>query len=107
MSTSGNSASNNPTSKTDLILGWLLGIGIVATLMLYRIGLWTVGYDRPCNCLGTMTDLFHISPEAVDLAMKILLSYLLIGSCVARFWLRGQPDSGSNEDVPKPASVLR
>ena len=68
------------TLQVGLVL-WLSN-----TFVLYRVGLWIVKYDKPCPCLGTMTDALHISPQAADLAMKILLAYLLIGSYGILFW---------------------
>ena len=61
-----------------------LALGLVAwlttNLLVYRIGLWWVGYHKPCSCLGNLTDALHISPETADTAMKIILGYLLLGS---------------------------
>ncbi len=92
---------------TRLSLQIELVLWLSTVFALYRVGLWVVGYDQPCHCLGTMTDALHISPGAADLGMKIVLSYLLIGSCAARFWLRGQRGGGNNGEVPEPAKVLQ
>lgn len=89
------------TLKVELLL-WL---SIV--FVLYRLGLWVVGYDQPCHCLGTMTDALHISPGSADVGMRIVLLYLLIGSGAARLWLRGQSETGSDEQVAKPVNVLQ
>ena len=68
-----------------------VALGLVAWLatnfVVYRLGLWWVGYHKPCSCLGNLTDALHISPQTADTAMKILLSYLFIGSYTALFWL--------------------
>ena len=68
-----------------------LQAGLVAVLstnfLLYRFGLWLVGWHSPCLCLGNLTDALHISPETADTAMKIVLAYLLIGSYATLFWL--------------------
>ena len=53
----------------------------------YRLGLWYGGYHKPCHCLGTFTDVLHISPEAADWLMKAMLACLLIASYAALFWL--------------------
>lgn len=90
-----------PSLQVGLVL-WLS-----TAFLLYRAGLWMVGYDRPCNCLGTLTDALGISPEAADLAAKLVLAYLFIGSCAARFWLRGQPSGGSHDDAAKPVDGLQ
>ncbi len=65
------------------LVAWL-GTSFVA----YRVGLLWVGYTKPCGCLGTLTGALHISPQAADTAMKIVLGYLLIGSygVLFRLW---------------------
>jgi hypothetical protein len=59
-------------------------LGLVAwlatNLLLYRMALWWVGYQKPCSCLGNLTDAIHISPPVADNLMKGALAYLLIGS---------------------------
>ena len=61
-----------------------LGLGLTAWLstcfLAYRGGLWYLGWQRPCSCLGNLTDTLHISPHVADVAMKIVLAYLLVGS---------------------------
>ena len=89
--------------RISLQVGLVLWLSLAFTL--YRVGLWVVGYDKPCSCLGTLTDLLGISPEASDLGMKIVLAYLLIGSGAALFWLRGKSVE-SNEKVPESANAL-
>ena len=79
----------------------LLAIAWLATnFVVYRIGLWALGWRKPCNCLGNFTDALHISPQTADMAMKIVLAYLLIGSYASLFWLwrqrRKQQAVGSN-----------
>lgn len=62
---------------------WLRA-GLVAWLatnfLIYRIALRILGYHKPCTCLGNLTDGLNISPEITDIAMKLVLVYLLIGS---------------------------
>ena len=64
--------------------------GLVAWLatnfLLYRLSLGWIGYEKPCGCLGNLTDALHLSPQTADTAMKIVLAYLLIGSYTALFW---------------------
>ena len=61
-----------------------LQAGLVAWLssmfLVYRFGLLWIGYQRPCPCLGNLTDALHLPVQAADTAMKIILAYLLIGS---------------------------
>ena len=65
-----------------IVLTWL-----TTTLLIYRIGLWWVGWHRPCSCLGNLTDALHVRPQTADTVMKIILGYLLIGSYASLFWL--------------------
>jgi len=62
----------------------LLAVAWLATnFVVYRVGLWWMGWHRPCGCLGNLTDLLRISPRAADNIMKSVLAYLLVGS----YWL--------------------
>ena len=69
----------------------IISAGIIAwfatILLVYRLGLWWIGWHRPCSCLGNLTDAIHIPPQTADTAMKIILAYLLIGSYGTLFWL--------------------
>lgn len=73
-----------------------LQAGIIALLagnfLLYRVGVYSLGYSNLCPCLGTLTDLLHIPPRITDTALMLTLIYLLIGSCCALFclWRRGE-----------------
>ncbi len=66
--------------------GIRLQAGLVAWLstsfLLYRIGLWFVGWKRPCGCLGRLTDILHLSPQTADSLMKIVLAYLFVASWI-------------------------
>ena len=69
---------------------------IATSFLTYRLSLTWIGYHRPCSCLGNLTDALHIRPETADLAMKIVLAYLLVGSYVMLFWLwRQQHNMGA------------
>ena len=61
-----------------------LALGLIAWLatnfVVYRLGLWWMGWKKPCSCLGNLTDALHLSPQLADNIMKIILAYLLIGS---------------------------
>lgn len=83
--------------------------GLVAWLatsfLVYRIGLILVGYHKPCSCLGNLTDALHIPPQTADMAMKIILAYLLIGSYASLFWLwrqRKKAEGKMQDDEVKP-----
>ena len=86
-------------SKQVLFQSWLLA-GLITNFTLYRFSLHWVGYHKPCSCLGNLTDELHISPQTADVAMKIILVYLLIGSYSTLFWLwrqHRQAASGSSD----------
>lgn len=46
----------------------------------YRGALWSLDWERPCGCLGSLTDGLGISPPTADNIALLLLAYLLIGS---------------------------
>jgi len=52
----------------------------------YRLGLWYMGWRRPCHCLGNLTDALHIPDEVADDLMKAMLAYLLICSYGLLIW---------------------
>jgi hypothetical protein len=58
-----------------ILVAWL-----GTSFMLYRIGLWCMNWQRPCGCLGNLTDALHISPATADNVMKAVIIYLLGGS---------------------------
>jgi hypothetical protein len=60
------------------LIAWL-----ATNFVVYRLGLWWMGWHKPCGCLGNLTDALHISPATADHIMKGVLAYLLIGS----YWL--------------------
>lgn len=67
-----------------------MALGLVAWLssnfVVYRLGLWWMGWKKPCSCLGNLTDALHISPQAADNIMKVVLAYLLLGSYGLLIW---------------------
>ena len=62
-----------------------LALGLVAWMstnfVVYRLGLWWMDWKKPCSCLGNLTDAVHISPQLADNIMKVVLAFLLVGSC--------------------------
>lgn len=79
-----------------VLIAWL-----ATNFLIYRIGLWWIGWHKPCSCLGNLTDALHISPQTADTAMKIILAYLLIGSYASLFWLWRQRCKAS-ASAPNP-----
>jgi hypothetical protein len=79
-----------PTAHLKATL--LLWIGSV--FLFYRIGLWWVGFEGSCRCLGNVGDVFGISTETADWIAKGILVYLLVGSGAILLWQlshRGDP----------------
>ncbi len=72
----------NKTALKAQLVAWL-----ATCFIAYRLGLFLFDHLRPCPCLGNLTDALHISPQTGDVAMKIILAYLLIGSYATLFWL--------------------
>ncbi|MDR3457142.1 MAG: hypothetical protein P4N60_06820 [Verrucomicrobiae bacterium] len=62
----------------------------------YRLGLLWVGYEKPCSCLGNLTDALHIPAQTADTAMKIILAYLLICSYATLLWIWRQGKAASH-----------
>jgi hypothetical protein len=73
-----------------LLLCWLS-----TGFLLYRVGLYFIGYRKPCPCLGTITDAIHISPSTADLAMKVVFLYLLVGSYTTLIYARRHIDTAT------------
>ena len=71
----------------SLKLGVVLVAWLATSFLLYRFGLWWIGWNKPCSCLGNLTGALHIPPQTADTAMKMILAYLLIGSYASLFWL--------------------
>jgi hypothetical protein len=66
-------------------LGTALVAWMSSAFLIYRFGLWFVGWHRPCPCMGNLTEMLHLSPQAADNIIKGLLSYLLIMSFTMLF----------------------
>jgi hypothetical protein len=86
------------------LIAWL-----ATNFVAYRFGLWWIGWKKPCGCLGSLTDALHLSPEAADNLMKIVLAYLLIGSYVLliRNWRRARPGDPSPPMSPGTSATSR
>jgi hypothetical protein len=53
---------------------------IATVFLVYRIGLWYVGWQHPCPCLGALAQGLHLSDVAADRLMQAVLAFLLLGS---------------------------
>jgi hypothetical protein len=65
----------------------LLAVAWISTnFLVYRLGLWLIGWHRPCGCMGNLTDMLHITPGTADTIMKVILAYLLMSSYALLLW---------------------
>jgi hypothetical protein len=58
---------------------------LASCFLVYRFGLWFVGWTRPCPCLGGFYDAIHVSSGLANLINKSIIFYLLVGG----YWLSG------------------
>lgn len=72
----------NKIKLSALFVAW-----IATNFVIYRLGLWFMGWHHPCGCMGNLADALHVPLQTADTAMKIVLAYLLIGSYATLFWL--------------------
>jgi hypothetical protein len=69
------------TTRKAAMVAWISSV-----FLAYRAGLWSIGYQGSCSCLGNVTDTLGISPGAADLMSGAMLAYLLIGSYWILVW---------------------
>jgi len=76
------------TDKRQLSL--LAVVWMSSNFLVYRVGLWFIGWHHPCACMGSLAGMLHLSDQAADNIMKGVLAYLLIGSygILLREWRR-------------------
>lgn len=53
--------------------------------LIYRIGLWWIGWKQPCGCMGSLTDALHIRPQTADHIALVLLIYMATASYALLF----------------------
>lgn len=63
--------------------------------LVYRLGLWFIGWHHPCGCMGNLAGVLHLSDHAADNIMKGVLAYLLVGSYGILFsqWRQRRPQA--------------
>ena len=73
-------------------------LAILSTnFVLYRFSLYFLGFHELCPCVGNLSDMLPISPQATDDVMKIILLFLFVGSYGVLFSsLRHHRTSASN-----------
>jgi hypothetical protein len=74
--------SNRALALKAGLVAWLATVFIV-----YRLGLLWIGYEKPCSCLGNLTDLLLIPRETANTAITVILAYLFMASYGTLFWL--------------------
>ena len=57
----------------------LLIAAVSAHFLLYRMSLYWMNYEIPCNCAGTIFEKIDIPPILADWIMKILIACILTG----------------------------
>src|ERR1035438_3447026 len=75
----------------------LLAVAWISTnFLVYRLGLWFIGWHHPCACMGRLAGVLHLSDQAADNIMKGVLAFLLTGSCLLLLAQRRQarPNGG-------------
>jgi hypothetical protein len=71
-----------------MVLAW-----VGASFVIYRVAIYFIGYQKPCPCLGTLTEAIGLSPTVADTTLKVLLVYFIGGSSWVLLQLRrdGEP----------------
>jgi hypothetical protein len=75
-----------------MLVAWL-----ASGFLVYRTGIWMIGWKKPCGCLGNLTDVLGITPKTADWIALVLLGYLLAGSYAFLFLKGGGAASAKNE----------
>lgn len=76
-----------------ILLLWIGGI-----FFAYRVGLWWMGYRKPCTCLGSVADHIGMSDQSADMVMKSVLAFLIAVGAAAVF--RRNTSGESNRGEP-------
>jgi len=90
-------------SKSTQVNCGLLAL-LSTNFLIYRCGLVWIGFDKPCDCMGNLTESLHIPYSVADNAMKVILAYLLLGSYTGLFWFSRQRHKSASF-AHKPAEI--
>ena len=77
-------------NSSRMKLGWLAWLA--TNLIVYRIGLWSVGASNFGDCLGNYIEWFLISPRTIGIIANLLIGFMASGSYafLVLDWLRGR-----------------
>ena len=70
----------------DPLLRQSFVLWIASVFLVYRMGLWHLGYGSTCFCLGVASQWVPLSMYSQDIMMRGLLAYLLVGSVLSLAW---------------------
>jgi hypothetical protein len=66
--------------RSEVILRACLLLWLAGCFLAYRVGLFLIHYNGACSCLGSLTEMIHVSPRVADGIMRCILAYMLLGS---------------------------
>jgi len=87
----------------------LVAVAWISTnFLVYRIGLWSVGWHHPCGCMGNLAGMLHLSDQAADNIMKVVLAYLLAGSYLLLYldWRARRAAGTPGSPPPEPTGLV-
>jgi hypothetical protein len=84
---------------------WQLGMvaWLASSFLLYRLGLWWLGVNKPCGCLGNAANWWPWLARHQEALLKATLAFLLVGSAgfiCARLAGRNGATAGSTTPAP-------
>lgn len=87
----------------------LVAVAWISTnFLVYRLGLWLIGWLHPCSCMGSLAGMLHLSDQAADNIMKVVLAFLLVGSYLLLLldWRAGRAAGPPASRPPDPAELV-
>jgi hypothetical protein len=55
-------------------------IWLSTLFLIYRMGLWNIGFHGYCKCLGHWTTWLHLSERQTDIIAQAMIAFMLVGS---------------------------
>jgi len=78
-------------SRKHQQLATVLTAWLCISFITYRFGLWWIGWQKPCHCLGNFTDAIGIPASVADILVKMILVYLTVGTFFLLSGPKNQP----------------